>query len=256
MASDRSEAPAGDGPGALQGRTAIVTGGAGFLGRDIVAGLRGAGCRTIVLDRAGTGGRSEPFIGCDLTDPGSAETAFGQAWEAFGPVQILVNAAGAIRNAPLVNPLARGERRHPPALWHETVDANLTSTFLATANQVDRMVATRTRGVVVNISSVAAAGNAGQAAYSAAKAGVNAATLAWAKELGPVGIRFVAVAPGFIDTASTHSALSENAVKDWVRKAPLRRLGRAAEVTETVLFAIKNGYLTGKVLEVDGGLTL
>jgi 3-oxoacyl-[acyl-carrier protein] reductase len=118
------------------------------------------------------------------------------------------------------------------------------------------MVAARTRGVVVSLSSVAAVGNAGQAAYSAAKAGVNAMTLAWAKELGLLGIRFVAVAPGFIDTASTRSALSEEAVKDLVKKTPLRRLGKTSEITSAVLFAINNEYLTGKVLEIDGGMTL
>src|SRR5262249_832490 len=179
-----------------------------------------------------------------------------RAWKEAGPISILVNAVGLIRNAPLVNVAAGGDRRHSFELWRETIDANLTTVFLATVNQVDRMVATRTRGVVVSLSSIAAAGNAGQAAYSAAKAGVNALTAAWAKELGLLGIRFVSISPGFIDTASTHAALNEAVVKEWTKKTPLRRLGGASEITSAVLFAIENDYVTGKVLEVAGGLTL
>jgi 3-oxoacyl-[acyl-carrier protein] reductase len=242
----------------LSHRAAIVTGGAGFLGRDIVAGLRAKGCRVAILDRdvASQSDGSVFSIPCDLGDPAATEAAVLAAWEQMGPVSILVNAVGSIQNAPLVNVTARGDRRHSFDTWRSTIDANMTSVFLATVNQVERMVATRTRGVVVNLSSVAAAGNAGQSAYSAAKAGVNAMTLAWAKELGLLGIRFVAVAPGFIDTTSTHTALPETVLKDWVKKTPLRRLGKVADVTSAVLFAIDNEHLTGKVIEIDGGLTL
>jgi 3-oxoacyl-[acyl-carrier protein] reductase len=243
----------------LGNRTAIVTGGSGFLGRDIVAGLRAAGCRVVILDCVVDGSSLQADvirIACDLADPIVTEAAVRRAWDEAGPISILVNAAGSIQNAPLVNVTARGDRRHSFEAWRSTIDANLTSVFLATVNHVDRMVAARTRGVVVSLSSVAAVGNAGQAAYSAAKAGVNAMTLAWAKELGLLGIRFVAVAPGFIDTASTHAALSEEAVKDLVKKTPLRRLGKASEITAAVLFAVNNEHLTGKVLEIDGGMTL
>jgi 3-oxoacyl-[acyl-carrier protein] reductase len=242
----------------LNGRSAIVTGGSGFLGREIVSGLRTAGCRVVVLDRFAEGPSDAGLIhiACDLSDPAATEAAIRQAWDEAGPITILVNAVGSIRNSPLVNVTAGGDRRHSIETWRETIDANLTTVFLATVNQVDRMVATRTRGVVVSLSSIAAAGNAGQGAYSAAKAGVNALMAAWAKELGLLGIRFVSVAPGFIDTASTHAALSEVAVKDWTKKTPLRRLGKASEITSAVLFAIENDHLTGKVLEIDGGLTL
>ena len=242
----------------LADRTAIVTGGAGFLGRDIVAGLRARGCKVVVLDRVvePSSVDSEVAIACDLTDPDAAEAAVRRAWDRMGPIPILINAVGSIQNAPLINLAARDDRRHSFEAWRGTIDANLTSVFLATVNHVDRMVASRTRGVVVSLSSIAAAGNAGQGAYSAAKAGVNAMTLAWAKELGPLGIRFVAVAPGFVDTASTRSALSESIVKDWIKKTPLRRLGSVMEVTSAVMFAVQNDHLTGKVIEIDGGLTL
>jgi 3-oxoacyl-[acyl-carrier protein] reductase len=246
-----------------QPRAAIVTGGAGQLGAAIVRALRERGTAVIVLDREGPALDAigtEPgvtAIACDLTDAAATVDAIAAAWAAAGgAVPVLVNAVGRIHSAPLVNLLGGGDVAQAAAAWRETVEANLTAVFIATSAQVHRMVATRTRGVVVSLSSIAAAGNAGQAAYAAAKAGVNAATLAWAKELGPMGIRFVAVAPGFIDTPSTHAALSEAAVKDWQRRTPLRRLGTAAEIAGAVLFAVDNGHLSGKVLEIDGGLTL
>jgi len=93
-------------------------------------------------------------------------------------------------------------------------------------------------------------------AYSAAKAGVNAMTKAWAKELGIVGIRFVAIAPGFIDAPSTRSALSEPVMSEWIKRTPLRRLGSVEDVVSAVVFAIVNEHLTGKVIEIDGGLSL
>ena len=84
---------------------------------------------------------------------------------------------------------------------------------------------------------------------------MNAVTRAWARELAVLGIRFVAVAPGFIDTPSTRAALDEAAMKDWIKRIPLRRLGLVEDVTSAVMFAIADEYVTGKVIEIDGGLT-
>jgi 3-oxoacyl-[acyl-carrier protein] reductase len=243
-------------------RTALVTGGAGHLGRAITLDLRDHGCHVVVVDRdegALAAFASEAQINvmaCDLVDPSATERMVTEAWNRHGPISILVNAVGLIQNGPLLRVSSPADRRHDIGVWRSVIDTNLTTVFLATVNVVDHMVSSRTRGVVVSLSSIAAAGNAGQGAYAAAKAGVNAATLSWAKELGPLGIRFVAVAPGFIDTPTTHAALQGSALQDWVRRTPLRRLGSVESVTSAVLFAITNEHLTGKVIEVDGGLTL
>ena len=246
----------------LQDRAAVVTGGAGCLGRAISLGLRAHGCRVVALDRDENGlARLESETGIagiagDLADAGAAEQCVGQAWSRVGPVSILINAVGLIHSAPLLNIAAATNRRHDPAAWRRVIDANLTSVFLATANTVERMVANRTRGVVISLSSVSAAGNPGQSAYSAAKAGVNAITLTWAKELGPLGVRFVAIAPGFIDTPTTRAAVDDVTLKQWISRTPLRRLGTVDDVMSAVLFAIANDHLTGKIIELDGGLTL
>jgi len=193
---------------------------------------------------------------CDLLDASATERCINEVWEHYGPISILINAVGLIHSAPLVNMAARTDRRHSVDAWRRVIDLNLTAVFLATVNIVDRMVSTRTRGVVISLSSLAAAGNAGQGAYSAAKAGVNAMTKAWAKELGILGIRFVAIAPGFIDTPSTRAALPDTTLKEWIQRTPLRRLGSAEDVISTIVFAIENEHLTGKVIEIDGGLNL
>jgi 3-oxoacyl-[acyl-carrier protein] reductase len=110
--------------------------------------------------------------------------------------------------------------------------------------------------VIVNISSVSAAGNSGQSAYSASKAGVNALTAVWAKELSPLGIRTVAIAPGYIDTPSTRKAVSDTQLEGITSRIPLRKMGEPKSIVDAVLFAIKNDYVNGTVLEIDGGLTL
>lgn len=242
---------------------AIVTGGAGHLGRAIAHQLVERGMRVVVLDRDGPAlislAAAAPGIdvwSCDLTDPEAAASGIAGAWERAGPIGVLVNAVGRIHSAPLVNVLGTGDRRHSFEAWRETIDANLNAVFLATVNQVDRMVATRTRGVVVTLGSVAAVGHAGQGAYAAAKAGVVALTRAWAQELGALGIRFVAVAPGFIDTPSTREAMTDGTLKAYVARTPLRRLGTPAEVAAAVLFAIDSAWLTGRTIELDGGVSV
>ena len=118
------------------------------------------------------------------------------------------------------------------------------------------MLAKRTKGVVVSVSSLAARGNAGQSAYAAAKAGVNALTMTWAKELGAMGLRFVSVAPGFIETPSTNAALSEATITKLKQQIPLRRLGDMVCVYQAVRYALENDYVNGTVLDVDGGLVI
>jgi 3-oxoacyl-[acyl-carrier protein] reductase len=176
--------------------------------------------------------------------------------EMAGSADVLVNNAGRLYSAPLVTMTASGVERHDASAWDQILTADLSSVFYMTACIVQRMVATRTRGVIVNISSISAAGNAGQSAYSAAKAGVNALTAVWGKELGPMGIRVVGVAPGFTDTESTRQSLSEAALRATLRKVPLRRLGTPEEIADGVVGVIENDFFNGKVIELDGGLTL
>src|SRR5207249_5316329 len=132
--------------------------------------------------------------------------------------------------SPLVSFGAGGVVTHSVDMWEKVIRTDLSAVFYMTAAVVQNMMLKRTKGVVVNISSIAAAGNAGQGAYSAAKAGVNALTVAWAKELGPLKIRCVAIAPGFTATDTTMQAVESPVLNNWVRQTPLRRLGAPEEI--------------------------
>lgn len=244
-------------------RVVVVTGGAGCLGETIGAELASRGDHIAAWDRDPAALQAlrerhpEWFMAiCDLADPAAVATAVASTVEQLGAIDALVNNAGLIHSELLFNLMGGGERRHSMEGWRRTLDANLTTTFVATSHVVEHMIARRTRGVIVNISSIAAAGNAGQSAYSAAKAGVEALTVTWAKELGAMGIRVVAIAPGFVDTESTRSAMKDNVLAEWQKKTPLRRLGTAQGVAQAVRFALDVEDLSGRVISLDSGLRL
>ncbi len=144
-----------------------------------------------------------------------------------------------------MNLLAPKQKRHLLENWDRVIRSNLTATFLLSSHVAEAMATSRTKGVIINFSSVSAAGNPGQSAYAAAKAGIEALTSVWAKELGPLGVRVVTIAPGFVDTPSTRTALPDDSLKEWARRTPLRRLAKADEIAGAVMFAIENDYLTG-----------
>jgi len=118
------------------------------------------------------------------------------------------------------------------------------------------MITSGKQGVVVNISSICSRGNKGQAAYSAAKGGLNSLTMALAKELGSLGIRVVALAPGYFDTASTNRNVPPDRLEEITHSVPLKRLGKLEEIFSAVNFILNNAYVNGTVIELNGGLTL
>ena len=244
-------------------RVVVVTGAAGCLGEAIGEALAASGYRVAAwdLDSGALQALAERHPDwftqvCDLTDPAQAAGALAQTVARCGRIDALVNNAGLIHSELLFNLMGSGERRHSFERWRRVLDANLTTAFVATSHVAEHMIAGRIRGTIVNISSIAAQGNAGQSAYAAAKAGIDALTVTWAKELGSLGIRVVAIAPGFVDTASTRAAMTEAVLADWVRKTPLRRLGSPQRVADAVLFALRNDDLTGTTLSLDGGLRI
>lgn len=247
----------------LADRTILLTGGAGAVGRDLVRDLSPDVRKLIVLDRDEAAladlGREFPQTvgyGCDLASFDDVTGTIDRLYEDGHAVDVLINNAGSIHSEPLINPLKRPDSKHDLESWHATIANNLHSVFYVTACVAEKMVALRTRGVIINVSSIAAAGNAGQSAYSAAKAAVNALTGTWSKELGRVGIRVVAIAPGFMDTASTRHALADKYIEQWVKQTPLGRLGTTGEMARAIRFVIEDEYFNGRVLELDGGLKL
>lgn len=245
----------------LTGQSVVVTGGASGLGRAVAVAALAAGAKVTAVDRNPAGlealCRELPGMLVQTGDVGDPEAAAGlveRAWTSMEGITCLVNAAGTIANEVLLNLLSRGDKKHSLAGWQNTLHSNLTTTFVMTTATAEKLVMARRQGVIVNISSVCARGNPGQAAYSAAKAGVNAFTRVAAAELGPLGVRVAAVAPGFMDTPSTRAALSEKSLEGIKREIPLRRLGQAQHVVQAVFSILENDYMNGCVLAVDAGL--
>ncbi|WP_280664593.1 MULTISPECIES: 3-oxoacyl-[acyl-carrier-protein] reductase [unclassified Kitasatospora] len=186
---------------------------------------------------------------CDVAD-GSAVEAFVKAAEAeLGPTHALVNSAGIVRDSPLV--------LMPPEAWTEVIDTNLTGTFNFCRLVVFGMMKRR-EGVVVNISSVAGVhGNAAQTNYAASKAGVHGLSKSLAKEVARSGIRVNVVAPGFIETDMT-AGLSDKVRAEALKVVPMRKFGTSQQVADLVSFLVseRGGYITGQVIQVDGGIVL
>lgn len=248
----------------VTGASVLITGGARGIGRQLVEGFIRDGARVGVfeLDAQSCAELKTAFgeaVGvwqCNVADADSVDQAVLEAAADGFQAGVLINNAGIIHSEPLVNLSVRGDRAHSRENWRKVLATDLDSVFYVTSRVVDQMVARRCKGVVISISSVSAAGNPGQSAYSAAKAGVNALTKTWAKELGPLGLRFAAIAPGFLDTESTRAALSETVLAKLQQQIPLRRLGTAQTIYQTARYIVENDYLSGSVVEVNGGLSL
>lgn len=193
---------------------------------------------------------------CDITDNTKVEKVIDEIFLSDSKTNILINNAGIMKNAPLINILKRSDSKHDIDLWHKVIDVNQHAIFYTTRAFADQMIKKRNKGVIINISSIAASGNAGQTAYSASKAAVEAMTKVWSKELGVFGIRSVAISPGFIDTAGTHDALEEKMLNRWIEQTPLKRTGKIDEIVSAVGFVIENDFINGEIIHVNGGLTI
>ena len=244
----------------VKGATALVTGGAQGLGLSIATYLAEAGASVLVDDRNTEllARLPKDLVGVemDVTDPKQVNAEVAGIVERHGQIDILVNNAGVIFSEPFVNIMNPAGIMHDYDRFRSSIAVNLDSVFIVTSAVVEQMIKRRTKGVIVNISSITACGNEGQTAYSAAKAGVNAMTVTWSKELGRWGIRVNALAPGFIGTDSTRHALTETALKHIESNTPLRRLGKAEEVAQAVITLVENEFINGVVLDVNGGLRI
>jgi 3-oxoacyl-[acyl-carrier protein] reductase len=240
-------------------RLVLVTGVAGEIGGYLVDELLRDGWNVCgldqrspaPLDRAGFS-----FAECDLADALGTEQKIEVFHERFGAFDAVINCAGLIANAPLISFVEGRLVHHDFDLWDRVLSSCLSSAFYVAASTVPKMVSSGKKGVIINISSICSRGNAGQSAYSAAKAGMNGLTAALAKELGPMGIRVVALAPGYFDTASTRGNVPVSRLREIESSVPLKRLGTIEEIASAVRFILTNQYLNGTVVELDGGLVL
>lgn len=194
------------------------------------------------------------FSVCDVSDEASVVAFFRAIEEKEKKLDVLINNAGIVCDGLLVK-LKNGLISHMPlADFQSVINVNLTGVFLC-ARQAAAIMAQNTGGVIINISSVSRAGNFGQTNYSAAKAGVDAMTVTWSKELAKYNIRVAAIAPGYLNTDMVASIKPE-ALDRIISQIPIKRLGETSEISQAVQFIIENSFVNGRVLEIDGGLRI
>lgn len=247
----------------LSESTILITGGGRGIGNYLAVRLAESAQKVIVIDQDkellkqfDTSSCISSYC-CDLTDHSEVTKTIAEINSKEGAVNVLVNNAGFIHSEPLFNMIKKEDPKHSVENWKKTLDINLNAVFYTTVNVVEKMRLNRIKnGLIINISSISAQGNVGQSAYSAAKAAVESLAATWSKELGMFKIRAVAIAPGFFETPSTRSSLSESTLDKWQQAVPLKRLGNLEEIYLSVKFSIENDYFNGKVIRLDGGLTI
>lgn len=248
----------------IKNKRCLVTGASRGLGRRIALELAAAGAivhgcdinREAMEALSQSAGPDAGIIphGCDVRDESSVKAMFARIAEEGG-LDILVNNAGITRDGLLLKIKDQAVQTLPLADFQSVIEVNLTGVFLCAREAAAAMAVSGNGGVIINISSVCRAGNFGQTNYSAAKAGVDAMTVVWSKELARYGIRCAAIAPGYVKTEMV-AAIKPEIQEKIVAQVPLRRLGEMTEIAAAVKFIIENDFVNGKILEIDGGLRI
>jgi 3-oxoacyl-[acyl-carrier protein] reductase len=251
----------------LKDKTIVITGAAQGLGQKMAELMARQGAKVALADLDGAkleetarrctnaGGEAKSFV-TNVTEEAAVEELFASVRSEFRSVDGLINNAGANRDALLVK-MKDGKVQNKMSLadFKTVIDVDLVGVFLCGREAALHMIEGGRGGAIINISSISRAGNIGQTNYAAAKAGVAAMTVTWAKELARYKIRVAGIAPGFCDTRMVAG------IKPAIREAiismiPLRRLGEPEEIASSALFILQSDYYTGRILEIDGGLRL
>jgi 3-oxoacyl-[acyl-carrier protein] reductase len=251
----------------IKDKVVVITGGGQGLGRAMALVLAAKGAKLVLIDLnqekldesaqlcKDVGGEGKGYV-ANIAKEEEVEQVFNSIAADFGQIDVLVNNAGIIRDSMMIK-VRDGEitKRMSMAEWQSVIDVNLTGVFLCGREAATKMIEKGNQGVIINISSISKAGNIGQSNYSAAKAGVAAMAVTWAKELARFGIRSAAIAPGFIATEMVASMKPE-VLANICKGVPLNRMGEPAEIGKAVAYIVESDYFTGRVIEMDGGLRL
>lgn len=245
----------------LENKVAIVTGGSRGIGRSIALKLAEKGAKVAVnyagredaanetVNMIQQQGGNAMAIKANVADFDDVQQMVKQVIDAFGSLDILVNNAGIARDNLIM--------RMKEADWDDVISTNLKGVFNCT-KAVTRQMMRQRKGRIINISSiVGVSGNAGQANYVAAKAGVIGLTKSTAKELASRNITVNVIAPGFIETEMTDE-LNESLKEDMLKQIPLATFGQPEDVANVVAFLAsdKSKYMTGQTIHVDGGMVM
>ena len=245
-----------DGRGRLAGRRAVITGAARGIGAEIAATFRREGAHLALLDideeRLSTTSAALDAVAhtVDLADADATRDATGRAIADLGGVDVLVNNAGILKMAPLLD--------IDPADWDLTFAINVRS-MLVTIQVAAAAMIPNNRGTIINMASMGGkSGAPNQAHYAASKAAVISLTQVAAKELGPHGITVNCICPGYVLTEMGAATRTEAMVREWSSKSPLGRLAEPSDVANMALFLASDeaSYCTGQAMNVTGGMVM
>ena len=250
----------------LKDKVIIITGGCQGLGRAMAEYLAAKGAKLALVDLnpeklelavvacQAQGVEARAYL-CNVADEEQVTQTVARIAEDFGAINGLVNNAGILRDGLLLKVKDGVMTKMSLAQWQAVIDVNLTGVFLCTREVAAKMIELNSQGAIINISSISRAGNVGQTNYSAAKAGVAAATVTWARELARYGIRVAGIAPGFIETEMT-LGMKPEALEKMTAGIPLKRMGKVEEIAHSAAYIFENDYYSGRILELDGGLRI
>ncbi|MCG6412635.1 SDR family oxidoreductase [Vibrio fluvialis] len=250
----------------LRDSVIVITGAGQGLGQMMAVTLAQAGADLALLDMNEQGlldtqkqchmlSAKAIYYVMDVTNEAQVVKTFEDIVIDFGHVDGLINNAGILRDGLLVK-VKDGQISKMSLEQFDTVmNVNVTGTFLCGREAAVKMIETKRKGVIINISSVARAGNIGQTNYSASKAAVATMATSWALELARYGIRAAAIAPGIVHTAMADQMKPE-AIERLKQMVPVGRMGEPGEIAHAAKYILENDYFTGRVLEIDGGMRM
>ncbi len=251
----------------IKDKVVAVTGGARGIGKAIATAFAERGARIALVDLAPSDlesaraelaarGADVRVYAANVAKEDQVIAALDQAVADFGRLDVMVNNAGIIKDGLLVK-VKDGAVVGKMGLdqWQAVIDVNLTGVFLCGREAAERMIKLGNGGLIINIASISKAGNAGQSNYSAAKAGVTALAVVWARELARFGIRAASIAPGFTRT-DLLAGMPPEMLEKVTAPVPLKRLGLPEEIAQAAVFIAENDYFSGRSIDVDGGLRL
>ncbi|MCE7586389.1 SDR family oxidoreductase [Vibrio fluvialis] len=244
----------------------VITGAGQGLGQMMAVTLAQAGADLALLDMNEQGlldtqkqchmlSAKAIYYVMDVTNEAQVVKTFEDIVTDFGHVDGLINNAGILRDGLLVKVKDGQVSKMSLEQFDTVMNVNVTGTFLCGREAAVKMIETKRKGVIINISSVARAGNIGQTNYSASKAAVATMATSWARELARYGIRAAAIAPGIVRTAMADQMKPE-AIERLKQMVPVGRMGEPGEIAHAAKYILENDYFTGRVLEIDGGMRM
>jgi len=248
----------------IKNKKFIVTGAGGGIGSSIV--------KTILENEGIVGGidinidalqqikmnydKSLEVYRCDICNMNEINNTIEEFISKYGEIDCLINGAAILQDQPMISVFNGKLQKYSIEDWNNTMRTNLFSVFYLTREVIEKMVMKRTKGLIINITSISAAGNMCQSAYAASKAAMNSLTVTWSQELSVFNLRVAGLAPGMTDTSMPKNAMREDVLKAWLNKTPVKRMGTPAEISAGIKFIIENDFFNGRILELDGGLRM